>query len=65
MTKLEFTYAWDKEPEIRDAIKSLESNCYLRDKIIAEAAMKATLRKQDEENERLLFQEFDRFHAGI
>lgn len=51
-----FTYDWKREPEILDVTDQLESQCYLRDQMIAEAAMKVTLRKQDQENEALLMQ---------
>lgn len=56
MNGLSFTYPWAQEPEITEVVKSLESQCYLRDQMIAEAAMKVTLRKQDQENEALLMQ---------
>lgn len=52
--KPNFTYDWKREPEILDVVDQLESQCYLRDQMIAEAAMKVTLRKQDEENLQLL-----------
>lgn len=52
--KPNFTYDWKNESEILDVVDQLESQCYLRDQMIAEAAMKVTLRKQDEENLQLL-----------
>lgn len=54
--KPNFTYDWKKEPEILDVVDQLESHCYLRDQMIAEAAMRVTLRKQDEQNLELLEQ---------
>lgn len=55
-----FTYNWKAEPEILDVVDQLESQCYLRDQMIAEAAMKVTLRKQDEINHDLLSEAWQR-----
>lgn len=63
--KPDFTYDWAKEPEIIEAVKSLESNCYVRDKIIAEAAMKVVLRKQDQENNELFEDAYRKFSPNI
>lgn len=54
MNGLNFTHPWHQEPEILEVTKSLESRVNLRDQLIAEAAMKVTLRKQDEQNAELL-----------
>lgn len=48
MNGLNFTHPWHQESEILEIVKSLESRVNLRDQMIAEAAMKVVMRKQNE-----------------